>query len=404
MFPLSLHLGSIKVSATDCGIELNATTSIELSSSMPLDRVRNGSRAIDLLTARELWVERGVGCHLAVQLRVNGERPQDEVWRADTAEKLGQVLREAEVFLNNLAGTIPRLMDCQLWEQLQLHVSLSIPSSPTSSPDIDQEDITIHIKGPQRTPGASDDPQSATLGHRYVCQARPPDGFAYAGINTIRMKLDFSRTGVVPRGKRPKLNTGLGLSRTDGGGESTASFDHVRSHLLRWRSSIREGGVSDRRFCSILAQLETLAAAAGTVIAPSQGIDTEPAGLQTRPSHTDRQATEAQDWTPASSGDGSSSPLKRACTDDNHSGHPNRQERPLTADLNLQTAVALTDAAFRSLISYRPNCYHASLKVCRESSAPSLSAIAPALWSPGHLQVGACLISSQGHVGNKQME
>ncbi|KAI9885404.1 MAG: hypothetical protein M1823_002788 [Watsoniomyces obsoletus] len=391
MFPLSLHLGSIKVSATDSATELNATTSIELSSSVPLDSARNGPRAIDLLTAREIWVERGVGCCLAVQLRVNGERPQDEVWRAETAEGLGQVLREAE-----------------LWEQLQLHVSLSIPSSPTSSPDIDQEDITINIRGPKRFPHGAQDPQStAESGHRYVSQARPSNGFPCAGINIIRIKLDFCQRDAGSRAKRLKINTehsfeplikeppsfdhvrSLLLSWRSSVARDVSdrkiasilaqlkplikkppSFDHVRSLLLSWQSSVARD-VSDRKIASILAQLEKLVAAATDVVSSSGDVDIEPAGLRRG---TERQAVGSQGRTENSSGDGSSSPLKRPFPEDDQY----RQDSLLTTHLDLPTVVALTDAAFRSLISYRPNKYPGNAVSRR---APFVSTISRALSS-----------------------
>lgn len=56
--------------------------------------------------------------------------------------------------------------------------------------------------------------------------------------------------------------------------------------------------------------------------------------------------------------------------------------------LELHDMVTLTDAALRSLISYRllraPN-----LRVSKEQLSPSLSAIAPALWSPGYRLVSS---------------
>ena len=69
----------------------------EMSSCVPLAPCPTGLRPVEMLTSREVWVARGEGCQIAIRLLVNGERPEDESWRASVAERLGQVLRKAAV-------------------------------------------------------------------------------------------------------------------------------------------------------------------------------------------------------------------------------------------------------------------------------------------------------------------
>ena len=97
MFPFSLQLGTTSIVKSDGVIKLNVTSSVDFSSSIPLNQCTPGIRPVDLLTAREIWIERGTGCCIAIQLRINGDRPADESWRARLAEELGQVLREGDV-------------------------------------------------------------------------------------------------------------------------------------------------------------------------------------------------------------------------------------------------------------------------------------------------------------------
>ncbi len=102
MLPFSLSLGSVHVSKAGTGYGLHLTASIEASSSLPPALALTRASLIDILTAREAWVTRGARCRLAIQLRLNGERPRDEGWRTSVAEALGQAFRESEVTLAHI--------------------------------------------------------------------------------------------------------------------------------------------------------------------------------------------------------------------------------------------------------------------------------------------------------------
>ena len=60
-------------------------------------------------------------------------------------------------------------------------------------------------------------------------------------------------------------------------------------------------------------------------------------------------------------------------------------------EASLPTIVQLTDAALRSSISFRSGSVvgNSKVKVTKDSPGPSLSAIAPSLWSPGYLSVSS---------------
>lgn len=97
MPPLSLHLGTINVTSSVFNLQLDSASIMELESSVALGYSLTDIKPIEMLTSREAWVTRGVGCRISIQLWIDGERPSDERWRADTAETLGRVLKEAEV-------------------------------------------------------------------------------------------------------------------------------------------------------------------------------------------------------------------------------------------------------------------------------------------------------------------
>lgn len=97
MSSFSVNLGSIRAFNSVSGAELDLNSTVELSSPLPLTYSHTGVRPLDLLTSREVWVTRGIGCRISIQLLVDEKRPVDEEWRAKTAESLGKVLREAEV-------------------------------------------------------------------------------------------------------------------------------------------------------------------------------------------------------------------------------------------------------------------------------------------------------------------
>ena len=97
MSSFSLYLGNINVSSSTSGLELDLSTSIDLSSSIAMGYSHIQVRPVDILVSREAWVTRGLGLCISFQLLVDGKRPQDESWHANTVEALGKVLKEAEV-------------------------------------------------------------------------------------------------------------------------------------------------------------------------------------------------------------------------------------------------------------------------------------------------------------------
>lgn len=274
-----------------------------------------------------------------------------------------------------------------------MHVTLSIPAFSRSRLDLDGEDISIYISHSSQ---ATAEPP---IGHNPVTtsHARPPDGVPIASLDHVRIMLNWTNSCHSSLSKRSKgtISDWLRATNTALLNSEDETYQPYWSNDPRnkFTSQAYSGGYCGNKFIPELdtgLQVQSLTDAACLNTAsnlPSHLVVTPRAyGIGSSQELCERASSvRATLYSPFSSNQPSQPPLLKRRSE------PDRivvgTDVVNTQLPELGAVVELTDAALRSLISYRPTNLPANLKISKEGLAPSLSAIAPSIWSPGYSAV-----------------
>jgi hypothetical protein len=306
----------------------------------------------------------------------------------------------------NYSGSL-LLIVLQLWEQLQLLVSLSIPTRADTGLGADVEDITLDIgvlQGITR-PDPHDDEtvlssSSSSSSSHNACQAIPPDGVPLVAVQTVWIRLDFM-SPLRPQKRKLDAEYCPRVSRSrpslqDQGffvrhGIKYAPTDRLNLNPDSTRLSQHAPFFKCETFPSLeLAELQDNNSRRSPLISSSGVAGPSQWGEQ----HNIEPAIFLEEEEPAQFLEIIEEgpilhPHEQSFAAESHNvmgmnGHVNHINN-IPGDKC--AVVQLTNAAFRSLLVGHPDGHTTGgLIVTRRPDTPSLSAIAPAMWSPGYLR------------------
>ncbi|KAI9697059.1 MAG: hypothetical protein M1836_005020 [Candelina mexicana] len=354
-----LDLGQLHLQYIHSDYKLRVVSSIQTSWIDNTDVSPPDLDLLDALTSREVWATRGDGLQLAIQILINCNHLEGTTQRIQLIEGLGTVLQEAE-----------------LWKQLHLRSSLSLPSLHTDPPSA-TPDIVLRLHNAEN-PGKVQTVHKRRLAYAStpIADVRPPLGIPRVGLETIKITFDFtldqSRKGE-PNRKRPKtvdverLQDFFHVTKDEADEDPLLLDEEYFSQPVLPTVSVSGLNLDEleqeRRWASQPTRFLNNLPLLNDNIKGSQAPSFNRYYPPPRPSV---QADVSYTHT-----------LKRPA------------ERQLSADqrtesLHLQHAVHLTDAALRNLICNRPLRTTPGIKVKRNLTA-RLADLAPVLWSPGYL-------------------
>lgn len=97
MSSLSLDLGHTVHRHVKHGWQLAATSAIQVTGLEDFAHDTTNSQKLELLTSRDLWVTRGEGLKIFIQIMLNGKSIMEAPGAAEVLETLGPIFCDAEV-------------------------------------------------------------------------------------------------------------------------------------------------------------------------------------------------------------------------------------------------------------------------------------------------------------------
>lgn len=232
----------------------------------------------------------------------------------------------------------------------------------------------------------------------------PPFGVPCVELNMLRIKLDFSTVYPSEQRKRAKLDSypDLVLHNLANPQSETTNLRCTSWHL---RSAVECPARSKAGSDPLCLRSETALVAADLGCSHAS----ESMALPSLLMKTNGLCSSLESPPAVAGAQGDTSPLgevfisrrddysdqrKRQFAHELDCDDASAQGRYLQTQPPLRSMIELMDVAIRSLISYRPSA-GPNLRTSKDQLSPSLSAIAPALWSPGYLPVGSLIRLSQ---------
>ncbi|KAI9877717.1 MAG: hypothetical protein M1830_003029 [Pleopsidium flavum] len=340
--------------------QLAITTAIQVSGLRNFPHVASNSQQLDLLTSRDIWVTRGESLRISIHILLHGKNFIEAPAAAEVLETIGPVLRDAEV---------------QLWSQLRLLPSLSLPTISGRTPSGQIGDIVLtlaHVEPSRPAPGYVKRRRHYTAN---LSPARPPDGVPSAGLESVNITLDLSigrsrsRTKSVERLEGP-----AGIIRSDLLALNDGFLNLEQEDCFQPMTSNQElysdDGYRDR----------------GCASQPRYPASDDE--MLDDPSYTfiNRFATSDCLEIPSTEEHDTSVARLRGLQIGSKVTNDGGAEPPLIADdSDIQRLLELIDTALRTLICGKPIGTTAGIKVLSAPSRPRLADISPTLFSPGYL-------------------
>ncbi|KAF2490684.1 hypothetical protein BU16DRAFT_131675 [Lophium mytilinum] len=331
--PDTVELGKLVLSYPKANLQLELTTSLtasHLESSIDIQQCHHRD-ILTLLTSKSVWVSRGCGLHLELQLEVEGRTLSDQ----------------------DIETLTTTLSDAALWSQLNLQavpkvVSPGPPSFTTR---------TIHLDISHSHTGSDTLKQAAHRIATGVSSAaiRPPDGVPVVGLESVVFHAKFSsRASRRHKDKRVKCDAkgeekGI-IADTISDGEETEQF-----------ASLEEGHSQSNIHDDV-----------GMLLDPPLSPNQNPFSIL--------QDTNSAQHIVALRPPTTTCNLKRlaARPDDDSLSHD-------TSDYSMDTITSLLDAAIRMTICKGPLKVTPGVKLRKCDFVARLADIAPSLWSPDYL-------------------
>ncbi|KAF2809347.1 uncharacterized protein BDZ99DRAFT_463185 [Mytilinidion resinicola] len=328
--PDAVELGQLVLSYPRANLQLELTASLTAShpeSSIDIQQCPHRD-ILTLLTSKSVWVGRGCGLHLEIQLDVEGQRLGDHD-------------------LDTLTAT---LSDAALWSQLNLQASPKVDSS--SPPSFTR---TIHLDiSHSRT--ESDTLKQST--HRIAigvpsADIRPPDGIPVVGLESMVFQVKVGKARQRHKDKRVKRDRGCEEKATIADGISDGEGDD-------YFASLEEESQSNMHYDDMMLLDQPIAPHQNDLSILEDANSVPPI---------------VGPWPPANT----RSPKRLAARPDNDSLGRH------TSDYSIDTITSLLDAAIRMAICKSPLKVNPGIKLKKSNFVARLADIAPSLWSPEYL-------------------
>ncbi|KAI9712619.1 MAG: hypothetical protein M1812_006799 [Candelaria pacifica] len=356
-----LSLDQLQLYSTQFEHELRVVSSVQISSINNIVSTREDPKLLDALICKEIWATRGVGLQLAIKVFIDGKHLADPEQRTFLIEGLGVALQKAE-----------------LWKQLRLRTSLSLPSLQaglhSTTPDIVIQ--LHHAEGPGKVEPVPK--RRAAYSSTYIEDVLPPFGVPSVGLESINLTLHFypsESRNVGSKNKKAKavkvnrLQEVFPLTKDEENDDILLSDDECFSQPILPTGRTQRFDFNEPDHERKWSSQPT--GSLGFVSLLDDSVEDFKPLLLDKP-------YPSQD--PPLQNDISNSPtLKRRAED--------KATDPTPPPLQLQEAIQLTDAALRNLICNKPLQIAPGIKVNIEKESPNtkLADLAPALWSPGYL-------------------
>lgn len=185
-----LELGPLTLISTADDMTVTIRPKVQLKLPPGIINTLNNVDLLKAITIGKLWVSRGIGCRLDLQILFNG-KPLEETIRLRMLESVGYHVRDAHVGLESFHFTT--FTDSRkLWPQLSFSTSLDFPAQDCT--ESVSNNLLLHLNHSTDTSNTNLYPRGWSLDD---VSCKPPDSVLCAEFEILQMDLEFNSSNKV---------------------------------------------------------------------------------------------------------------------------------------------------------------------------------------------------------------